>query len=246
MTILLCLVLWIGGDKPSSLDVHRVARINAAKKQAETLYNDKAYSEAFQAYRMLTDSFKIQEQSVWLNMGHAAFMAGKLKESEPAYQQALKGQNTFLKSVAAQQLGLASLAANDKDKAIARFKEALLFNPTNEVARYNYELALKQKKKEEQNKPKPKENEQEDKKEDQKEDQGKKNQENKKQKEEKPQDQPGEEEKEKDAPQPFKEIKISEEKAKALLEAMKNNEKQYLQQLKKEPKQSTSKAVRDW
>lgn len=244
MSIILWMVLLITGDKPASFDVHQVARINAAKKEAETLYASKSYGEAFKAYQLLTDSFKVDEQSVWLNMGHAGFMASQIKESEQAYQKVLKGVNTTMKSVAAQQLGLKELASNEKDKAIARFKEALLYNPSNEVARYNYELALKQKKKEEENKPKPQQDKQE-KKDEQKPEQGKPNQEKKQPNQQQQQQDQGEED-EKPAAQPFKDIKISEEKAKALLEAMKNNEKQYLQQLKKEPKQSQSKAIRDW
>ena len=109
-----------------------------------------------------------------------------------------------------------------------------------------------QQEKQEQNKDKQQEQDKEEQQDQEKQDQEKKEeqQENKEQEEQNPDEQKKEEEQE-SKPNPIdeeklKEMKISEEKAKLILEAMKNNEVQYIQQNKRKAKKKKDPTKPDW
>jgi Ca-activated chloride channel family protein len=245
------LITWLvaGGDSTatkSKFDVHSIARINKLSQEAEQAYQNKSYEQAYLLYSKLTDTLRYSTSSIHLNKALSAFMAGKWKESQTAYQQVLKGKDKKHKSIAYQQLGLLSLKDNKKEEALEQFKNALLNDPRNEQARYDYELALKQKQQQQKQDKSSKQDKKEDKKEEQKKEQQQQKEEQKEQ-EQQASEQENEEEKQSQArKEQFEKIKISEEKAKMLLEAMKNNEKQYLQQMKKKPKKPTNKNQKGW
>ncbi len=260
LVIAFLLFLSIGGDDSSKTSgLHKIARINAEKKLAHAAYTQDQFEEALKHYTILTDSFKVSEPEIWLNKGHAAFRMENFPAARQAYVEASQSSNKKISSVAWQQLGLLELQQQKKDQALEMFKKAMLTNSNNEEARYNYELALKQKqqeqkqdqnkddKKEDQKKEEQKKEEQNQSKPDQKEDQ--KQDQKEQQQEQGQQDENSEDEaqpKPKSKEEQFKEINISEEKAKMLLDAMKNSEKQYLQQLKKEPTKPKDKTLKDW
>jgi len=159
--------------------------------------------------------------------------------------------------------------------SLSNFKNAIRKNPENESARYNYELLKKLEKQQEEEQKKNEENKDQDQKEDQeKKDQEKQDQENKdKQEQEKKEDQDKDSDKkdeesqdqenkeqqnqdEEQKPQEedpmqkikdkLKEMNISPEKAEMILEAMKNNEIQYVQQNKRKATKRKDSKKPDW
>lgn len=205
------------------------------------------------------------------------------------YKEVKESDNKSLASMAHNQLGIISYKMGEQSpdekesftqSALGNFKKALLQNPQNEQARYNYELLKKlirqqqeqEKQDQEQNKDeqqkdqeqkdqekkdqekKDQENENKDKKDQEKKDQEKKEQQNQ---EEKKQDQEGKENEEqkegeqKEDPleklkEKLKEMNIPLEKAQMILEAMKNNETQYVQQKKRKATQRRDSSKPDW
>lgn len=160
-------------------------------------------------------------------------------------------------------------------QSLAHFKNALRKNSANEAARYNYELLKKMKREQEQQKnqdqkqdqqkqdPKKQQQKEQQQKEDRKKQEQKKQQQEQDQKEEKqgqkkeeqkPEDaEKTEEQKEKEKQEKLKkfleklrEMKISREKAEMILEAMKNNEIQYVQQNKRKAKKKKDHSKPDW
>lgn len=204
------------------------------------------------------------------------------------YRTVKDGADPLLASMAHNQLGIISYKMGEQSpdekesftqSALSNFKKALLNNPSNDQARYNYELLKKlirqqeqeEQEKQDQNKDQEK-NEDQEKKDQEKKDQDKKDQEKKDQEkqdqekkdqqeqenqEQKKDDQEGKENEEqkegeqKDDPmeklkEKLKEMNIPLEKAEMILEAMKNNETQYVQQKKRKATQKKDSSKPDW
>lgn len=258
------------------VDPGKIGQVNSLKSQAKEAYLKGDYKTAISKYRTLVDSLGVTEDEVKLNLANAYFEAKDTANTAMSYQPLTQSQNSKIRSVAHQQLGVLSNRENKHEEALASFKQALKADPTNEDARYNYEMVKKkleeQKKKEEEQKKndpnqkeenKDKQDQQQDQKDkqDQKEQQDKKDQQNKEQQEKQKQDeqkkqqeeQQSEEKKEqekKETPQSvkdkLKEMEMSEEKAQMILEAMKNQEIQYLQQNKRKATKPKDRTKPDW
>jgi tetratricopeptide (TPR) repeat protein len=282
--------------------VNDIATVNKLKKDAEKAYLAGDYAKAAQAYTMLTDSLGVLEDKLFLNLGHSLFQQGDSAQAFSQYQRLINTKEKDLKSVAYNQMGIISSKPGDRNTALSFFKEALKADPTNEEARYNYQLVKRQiaeeneKNQDDQQQDKEKNEEKEDEKKDQQNQQDKdqnndqKNEEQKKQdqekkdqesenKEQKDQEQKSEEQKkeeqqkkdeeqkkkeqqeaeqqdkenkdgEKQPPQinpdKLKEMNISEEKAKMILEAMRNSEIQYIQQNKRKGVKKPESGKPDW
>ncbi len=203
------------------------------------------------------------------------------------YKRVVDASDPSLASMAHNQLGIISYKMGEQSpdekesftqSALGNFKKALLKNPQNDQARYNYELLKKLIRQQQEQNEEQKDQEQ---KEDQKQDQEKKDQENKDQKkqdqkdenqekkdqekqenqeqnqEQKQQQEEGQENEEqkegeqKEDPmeklkEKLKEMNIPLEKAQMILEAMKNNETQYVQQKKRKATERKRSDKPDW
>jgi Ca-activated chloride channel family protein len=76
--------------------------------------------------------------------GHAAFRAGRLAEAEEAFRRAARAAPPPLASRALQNAGNVLAAAGDRDGAARAFGEALLADPSNEDARFDLEVLLRE------------------------------------------------------------------------------------------------------
>jgi tetratricopeptide (TPR) repeat protein len=276
-------------------DPGKIGTINSLKSEAKEAYQKKDFKKAIEKYRYLVDSLQVNEDEVKLNLANAYFESNDTLNSFQSYQPLTQSANTKIKSIASQQLGVLANRQGKSEEALAHFKQALKADPTNEDARYNYEMVKKKleekKKKEEEEKKKDpnkqdknedqKKEENKDQKQDQnkdqknqqdKKDQQNKDQQDKQDKQQQNQEQKDKQEKEdqekkeheqqqkeqqekenqekKDTPpsvsDKLKEMQISEEKAKMILEAMKNQEIQYLQQNKRKATKPKDKGKPDW
>ncbi|OEK05153.1 hypothetical protein [Roseivirga misakiensis] len=218
-------------------------------------------------------------------------ISGELKFfdiAESNYKRVKDSGDKRLASLAHNQLGVISYKMGEQSpdekesftqSALTNFKKALLNNPQNDQARYNYELLkklIRQQEQQEQDQKdqnkdqekkddkdqKDQEKQDQDKQDQEKKDQEKKDQENKDQEEQENQEQKkddkegeeNEEQKEgeqKEDPleklkEKLKEMNIPLEKAQMILEAMKNNETQYVQQKKRKATQRKDNSKPDW
>jgi len=265
-------------------DIDRIALINTLKSDAKKAYQSGDFKTAIEKYRLLVDSLKVNEEEVEMNLANAYFQVNDSVNATTYYQRLVESKAPKMRTLSNQQLGVLSNRAGKYEEALSYFKQALKSDPTNEDARYNYELVKKkleeQKKQEEQNKDQKKDEQQ--KKDDQNKDQkdqqnkdqkqdqkDKENQEKKdqqdqqnkdkedkekqdkeKSEQEKKEEQDKQNEEKKDIPpsvsEKLKEMEMSEEKAKMILEAMKNQEIQYLQQNKRKATKPKDKGKPDW
>jgi|UniRef100_UPI004049F86C Ca-activated chloride channel family protein len=277
-----------------------IAKVNSLKKKAKEAYTNGEYQVALQHYQFLVDSMNVVDDNIKLNMANAYYQLKDTTNAINNYSDLLASNNKTVRSVANQQTGIIKNKQKKYEEALDHFKEALKADPTNEDARYNYELLKKVlKEKEEQQKNQDqndkdknqdkdkenKDNKDQQNKDQQKQDQNKEDQE-KQNEEQQKQDQEGQEDKDKQDEQQKKEeekkegeekdkeqqkpedaenkdqekptdqepslseklkdMKISEEKAKMILEAMKNNEIQYIQQNKRKPTKKKDPDKPDW
>jgi Ca-activated chloride channel homolog len=272
-----------------TIDPGKIGKINSLKSEAKDAYKKGDFKTAISKYRYLVDSLGVQEDEVKLNLANAYFQSNDTTNTAASYQPLTQSTNPKIRSIANQQLGVLSNRQNKHEEALANFKQALKADPSNEDARYNYEMVKKkleeQKKKEEEqkkndpnqkeeNKDKKDQNKEEnkdqnkDQKQDQKEKQDQQNKDKKDQEQKEKQDQEQKEKEKKEQQQKdqekeqkenkekkdlppsvsekLKQMEMSEEKAKMILEAMKNQEIQYLQQNKRKATKPKDKGKPDW
>ncbi|MFC1888113.1 tetratricopeptide repeat protein, partial [Candidatus Cloacimonadota bacterium] len=75
------------------------------------------------------------------NKANSQYKTGKLEEAEQEYNLALKDNNFGNRSKALHNLGNIKFQQQDYKEAIKHFRNALVEDPSNLDARYNYELA---------------------------------------------------------------------------------------------------------
>jgi tetratricopeptide (TPR) repeat protein len=127
----------------SGTGVNQIAKINSMKREAEKAYAAKDWDKAIAALGILTDSLGVQEDEVFMNLGNAWLQKEDPANAAGYYSRILRTDNKPMLSRALQQMGVISQSQDKSDEALANFKAALKADPTNEEARYNYEL-LKQ------------------------------------------------------------------------------------------------------
>lgn len=220
-----------------------VSEEEVAMNMGHSYYQIKDTLNAKNTYFSLTSSANPQYRSVsYQQLGMLAYQEGKLEEALAHFKSALKANpanedarynyELVKKKLEEQQ----QQQRNDQDKKDQEQKENK--DQEKKDQKQNEQQQKDQQKKEQEEKQKQ---------EQQKKDQEKKEQEEKQKKEQEQKDEKKDDKKE---PQPssdkMKMMKISEEKAKMVLEAMKNQEIQYLQQNKRKATKPKDKGKPDW
>lgn len=281
MKKLLILLVLLGSNDPVE-----IAKINRLKSEAKKAYTNGDFQLATEKYSMLYDSMSVTEDEIALNLAHSYYALNDSSNARSSYEQLTTSSNNKLKSIAYQQLGVMAKSPQTLKQSLAYLKAALKADPTNEDARYDYEVVKKlldeqqkqdqekqdqnkddqnkdqndqNQEKEDQNKEDQQDKDQEQQEKDQQDQEkkdsekqdGEKNEQEKQdqqqeQQKEGEEDQQDQENKEMNTREKLEEMNISEEKAKMILEAMKNNEIQYIQQQKRKATKSPESGKPDW
>lgn len=127
-----------------------VSEVNDTQKKALNAFNDKRYLVAIYRYEHLIETLKVKDLNVYLNLAHAYYKAKKWQKANEFYQKVIKGEQLKLASLAYHQLGMIAEINYQQDKsidnlhiALKQFKLAIIKNPGNYAARYNFELISK-------------------------------------------------------------------------------------------------------
>lgn len=246
----------------NNFNINRVDEINKLFKSAENSFINEDYKNAIEDYKILIDSFEISNEKVYLNLAHSYFLINDTLNAIENYNYASLTKDEKIKSIAFQQLGNINESKNNLEEALNYYKNSIISDNTNNDSKFNYELVKKKidnnqnkdnKKDKEKNKSEDKNNENQDKedKKDKEENQDKDgNKEEKKdqEKDNKKNDEKenGKENREKSIEEKLKEINMTKEKAEMILDALNNNEFQYIQQLKRKPSKKKDKNKPDW
>ncbi len=136
-------------------DPFKIRKINNAKSEAKDAFQAGDYANAAQTYAYLIDSLGVKEDELILNRAHALYLMKDTANAMVNYQSLLQSPQEQIASKAGNQLGLILNRQGKPDEALSYFKQALRADPSNETARYNYEMLKKkldQKKKQDQQK----------------------------------------------------------------------------------------------
>ena len=226
---------------------NNISKINEIKKEAKRNFSEKKYDQAIDKYKYLIDSMNLNDDNVMLNLSHSYLLNGDTLNAIDGYNSLTESKKGNIKSIAYQQLGVISDKYQKLKESSELFKNSIKSNPENIESKYNYELVMKKIKEQENKEQQNKENREQQNKEN-KEQQNKENkeQQNKENKEQQNQKQQNQKQQNQTIEEKLKEINISKEKAEMILEALKNNEIQYLQQLKRKTSKKVDKSKPDW
>ncbi|MBT3755937.1 MAG: hypothetical protein HOB92_07985 [Candidatus Cloacimonetes bacterium] len=187
-----------------------------------------------------------KDSRLHFNQANAQVKNGMLEEAEQNYKLALNNEKFKDKSKALQNLGNVKFLQKDYKNAIKNYRDALVEDPQNLDARYNYELAAKmlqrqqeQKQKQEQNKDEEKEKQEEEQQQDKQENKNDEQEEKQQKQEEQKQD-----EKQKSQEQKMKEQK--KEDAEKMLKALLQKEKEEMKKEKEKMNVDRAKSGKYW
>ncbi|OON70268.1 hypothetical protein B0919_05930 [Hymenobacter sp. CRA2] len=133
----LLLLLLFAGSWWNALQ--RVHDANAAQRLGAAAYARRDFAAAAQAYSR-AQQLGNNSAELLLNLGHASARAGQVAEARRAYGQVLRSTSRPFRSVARQQLATLAATQGNYTQALALLRLALLDDPGNASARYNYEL----------------------------------------------------------------------------------------------------------
>lgn len=183
------------------------------------------------------------------NQANTEVKNGKLEEAEQNYKLALNNKNFKDRSKALQNLGNVKFLQKDYKNAIKNYRDALVEDPQNLDARYNYELTARmlqrqqeQKQQQEQNKDNQDEKDEEKEKQDQQQQDNK--QDDKQEEKQQKQDEKQQDEKQKSQEQKLKEQK--KEDAEKMLKALLQKEKEEMKKEKEKLNVDRTKTGRYW
>jgi hypothetical protein len=136
-------------------DPIKISKINRAKAKAKDAFQSGNYQEAASIYTYLIDSLGVQEDEILLNRAHAFYLQKDTAHAQSDYQALAQSSKNEIASKADLHLGLIANQNKKPEQALNLFKQAIKADPTNQEARYNYEMLKKKldaKKKEEEKK----------------------------------------------------------------------------------------------
>lgn len=138
-TLILYVLLWLMDNR----NFDSITKDNKMKQDARIFYENRDYLSAADLYRQITYGSMFSEPAVRLNMAHSYFLGGKFSEALKQYRLLTRVQDRKIASIAKQQIALISVNKKDTALAIESLKQALQIEPGNEVARHNFIILKK-------------------------------------------------------------------------------------------------------
>ena len=238
-----------------SLNINNIDKINRLTKEAEIYFKNEDYEKSIANYKILIDSFDVTNEKVYLNLAHSHFLSQDTAKALENYTYATITDNNKIKSIALQQIGNISESRNKLEDALDFYKESIISDNNNVDSKFNYELVMKKIQKQKENKQESpdnknnKENKKENSENKKNDEKGNKNQ----QEQEKNESQNNKNEQKnsensdnESLEEKLKKINMTKKKAEMILNALNNNEFQYIQQLKRKPNKKKDRNKPDW
>lgn len=113
---------------------------NKAIKNAEIAFKYGDFKEASAEYQLLAATSFFTPPEVTLNYAHALFENKDTVQARRKYAQLISTKEPSFASTTYSQLGVIFCAEKDTAQALTLFKVALILKPDNDLARFNYEL----------------------------------------------------------------------------------------------------------
>ncbi|MFD2200697.1 hypothetical protein [Shivajiella indica] len=117
-----------------------IGKKNAAIKAAAKSYAETDYEASVANHLRLSSEFGINTPNSSYNLALSYHYNGQLEEAQRTYQSLQSSTDKFITSYSANQNGILLAGQNKYEEALSAFKFSLIKDPTNEAARYNFEL----------------------------------------------------------------------------------------------------------
>lgn len=117
-----------------------IGKKNRAIKEAARSYAETDYEKSVENHLLLSSEFGISTASSNFNLALSYHYNGQLEEAQRTYQSLQGSSDKLIASFAANQNGILLAQQNQFQEALSAFKFSLIKDPTNEQARYNFEL----------------------------------------------------------------------------------------------------------
>ena len=117
-----------------------IGKKNAAVKAAAKSYAETDYEASVANHLKLSGEFGINTPNSNYNLALSYHYNGQLEEAQRTYQSLQSSQDKLIASFSANQNGILLAGQNSYEEALSAFKFSLIKDPTNEAARYNFEL----------------------------------------------------------------------------------------------------------
>lgn len=141
----------------------RVSRLNTAIEEAEESYSKTEYELSVEKHLALIENFQYASPNLDFDLGLSYQYSEKPDEAAASFDKASISPDKTISSFSFNQSGVLLGNKQEYEAALNKFQSALIKDPTNEVARYNYEMLARwlqrdeERKNEDQNKPEPSE-----------------------------------------------------------------------------------------
>ncbi|QRR01162.1 tetratricopeptide repeat protein [Dyadobacter sandarakinus] len=137
--IILYVLLWLWDNRTFD----SITKTNQRKIGAETAYHNRQYAEAARLYGQITYGSLFSDPSARLNLAHSYFNLRNYKQAFKHYQLLEKSDNSAIASVANSQAALIKVMEKDTASALEDLKTAIILEPNNSIARNNYIILKK-------------------------------------------------------------------------------------------------------
>jgi len=118
----------------------RIADKNRAIDRAERAYKSSDFENSIRGHLLLISDYDLHTPETNFNLGLSYQLNGQEAEAQRTYAELVHSSNRKIGSYAANQNGTISAREDKYEEALQSFRRALINNPDNEVARYNYEM----------------------------------------------------------------------------------------------------------
>lgn len=150
-SVLISFLLWILQQGAPN----RIAERNRLKQEAERAYVIRDFSLAATLYRRLAESALIPEPAVLFNQAQASFVLNDTLRARTLYARLTRISDPATAAAALSQLGVLACRAGDTTQALDYFQRALRVAPAHATSRYNFELLSKTRSSARPNRPEP-------------------------------------------------------------------------------------------
>ncbi len=231
-------------------------------EEAHSLFENKQYPAALAKYRSVLTQFPDQSHEIYFNIGQCYMAMDSLDKALAAYYQSLSAEDEETTSLAYNQIGIIFAQNKQYPKALESFQKAVRMNSFHLDAAFNYELIRRIMEAEQENQEKPQEEMKEEGPDQSNDEEGDQQKEEEGSESDEESEEEREEEKEKKAQDasaenaqqpanndqaiPFTVDTLNMDRARQLLDRMRENEMRFMQELRKTTKAGEKTGRPDW
>ncbi|CAG5018982.1 hypothetical protein DYBT9275_06116 [Dyadobacter sp. CECT 9275] len=132
--LILYVMLWVWDNRTFD----SITKTNERKVIAERAFKNKQFKKSAILYQQITYGSIFSDPAARLNLAHSYFYNGQLEQALKHYTLLAHAQDRTISSIANNQVGLIQMNKGDSAAALESFKESLRLETGNNVARANY------------------------------------------------------------------------------------------------------------